>query len=724
MSETNRQSYRFDEYELDLAKRRLLRSGEVVPLKPKAFDLLAVLVENNGKLLSKDDIFQLVWGDQFVEETNLSVSISAIRKALGETASEPKYITNVSGRGYYFTGDLNVDEAVILESRSYSRVVLEEELSDGDTSPRPLTGQVSRRWVLGSAVAVVLVGVISATTYFFGVRSGSAQSEVPEALSVNRLTSTGRTASAGISPDGKIFAFAQIEPGGGQSLWLSQIDGSGQIQLRPPSDRLLASVTFSPDATRIYYVQYEPNVITHGTLFRLPLIGGVPEKLHDRVPNRVTISPDGNQIAFLRPKDNSGRSTLVVASIDGSAERELASRPDAQGRFTALVDWSPNGQQLAVSTYTTDSEPGPIELFTVEVSSGELKQLTKQNWYSIRSLAWARDGKSIFAAVGDKSSDLERQIWSVSAENGSMKRLLADSNSYTSLDVSANGLILAIQGQSLSNVWIAPADDLAAAKQVTFDMLGKQSGWNSIDWLPDGGLIYSGRIGKSDTIWQMNVDGSEQRQVIAENGRNEYCSLPDDGSFIVFASNRTGQSEVWRSGRDGSDLRQLTFSGDNESPHISPDGKWVVYNSGKESERRLWRISSDGGTPAQLTSAPSDWARFSPDSTRLASAYEVEGKVKLAILPIDGGVPTNFFDIPPTANFRLGVRWTPDGQAVTYRDWLNGIWKQRLDGGPPTRIEGLPAEKLFGYAWSRDGTQFAFARGTAISDAVLLTSLK
>ena len=498
MSETNRDSYRFDEYELDLAKRRLLRSGEVVPLKPKAFDLLAVLVENNGKLLSKDDIFQLVWGDQFVEETNLSVSISAIRKALGETASDPKYITNVSGRGYYFTGDLNADEALILESRSFSRIVLEEERSDVEVPARLLSGQGRKQWVLGSAMAIVLVAIVSVAAYFFVVRSGSAQAEVPEALSVNRLTSTGRTVSAAISPDGKMFAFAQVEPSGGQSLWLSQIDGSGQIQLRPPSDRLLASVTFSPDATRIYYVQYEPNVITHGTLFRLPLIGGVPEKLYERVPNRVAISPDGNQIAFLRPKDNSGRSTLVVASIDGSAERELVSRTDVEGRFTALVDWSPNGGQLAVSAYTTDSEPGPIEIFIFDIARGESRRLTKENWYSIRSLAWARDGKSIFAAVGDKSSDLERQIWSISTENGSMKRLLADSNSYTSLDVSANGLILAIQGQSLSNVWIAPADDLASAKQVTFDMLGKQSGWNSIDWLPDGGLIYSGRIGKSD----------------------------------------------------------------------------------------------------------------------------------------------------------------------------------------------------------------------------------
>ena len=109
MIDRKRANYRFDEFELDLAKRRLMRGGEVVALKPKVFDLLAVLVENNGELLTKDDIFRRVWGDQFVEETNLTVSISAIRRALGETANEPRYITNVSGRGYYFNADIGTN---------------------------------------------------------------------------------------------------------------------------------------------------------------------------------------------------------------------------------------------------------------------------------------------------------------------------------------------------------------------------------------------------------------------------------------------------------------------------------------------------------------------------------------------------------------------------------------------------------------------------------------
>lgn len=83
------------------------------------------------------------------------------------------------------------------------------------------------------------------------------------------------------------------------------------------------------------------------------------------------------------------------------------------------------------------------------------------------------------------------------------------------------------------------------------------------------------------------------------------------------------------------------------------------------------------------------WPRISPDNKFVAGGYDSEGKTKLAIIPLDGGEPVKLFDIPRLANFRLGVRWTQDGKAITYRDWANGIWKQSIDGGEPKRLAGL-----------------------------------
>jgi Tol biopolymer transport system component len=70
------------------------------------------------------------------------------------------------------------------------------------------------------------------------------------------------------------------------------------------------------------------------------------------------------------------------------------------------------------------------------------------------------------------------------------------------------------------------------------------------------------------------------------------------------------------------------------------------------------------------------------------------------------------------------LRWTTDGTAVAYRDWVNGIWRQPVDGGAPQRLSGLPEEKLFAYGWSPDGKQFAFTRGAETRDVVLMRNLR
>jgi hypothetical protein len=95
----------------------------------------------------------------------------------------------------------------------------------------------------------------------------------------------------------------------------------------------------------------------------------------------------------------------------------------------------------------------------------------------------------------------------------------------------------------------------------------------------------------------------------------------------------------------------------------------------------------------------------------------------LAIVPIEGGPPAKLFDTAPLANFNGAQRWTPDGEAITYRDWAKGLWRQAVAGGPPQRIPGLPEEKVYSYGWSRDGKLFALTRGVEIRDVALITSI-
>src|SRR4030095_2161235 len=103
-----KKSYEFGPFRVDERERRLLRDGEVVPLTPKVFDILLVLVQNSGHTLSKDEVMKLIWPDTVVEEGNLARNVSTLRKALGEGPTNHRYVETVPWRGYRFMANVHV----------------------------------------------------------------------------------------------------------------------------------------------------------------------------------------------------------------------------------------------------------------------------------------------------------------------------------------------------------------------------------------------------------------------------------------------------------------------------------------------------------------------------------------------------------------------------------------------------------------------------------------
>ncbi|MEZ5429377.1 MAG: winged helix-turn-helix domain-containing protein [Pyrinomonadaceae bacterium] len=110
MIEKTGKIYEFGEFRLETGEQVLMRGGEPVAVTPKVFDLLAVLVENHGHLLTKDELFGALWADQFVEEANLNVNVSALRRVLGEKPNESRYIETVPRRGYRFVAEVRKAE--------------------------------------------------------------------------------------------------------------------------------------------------------------------------------------------------------------------------------------------------------------------------------------------------------------------------------------------------------------------------------------------------------------------------------------------------------------------------------------------------------------------------------------------------------------------------------------------------------------------------------------
>lgn len=181
METLHTKNFRFAEFELDGIKRLLSRNGEPVSLNPKAFELLLVMVELRGDVLTKDDLLNKVWPDQIIEEGNLKVHISALRKALGQSGNDNRFIVTVPGRGYSFVADLEDRETreIVVERHTYSNIVVEQEEETSDaTLTRSLARSTlrSKRWPVVVLAALVLT--LAAIGYWLLLRSTPSSASI------------------------------------------------------------------------------------------------------------------------------------------------------------------------------------------------------------------------------------------------------------------------------------------------------------------------------------------------------------------------------------------------------------------------------------------------------------------------------------------------------------------------------------------------------------------
>src|ERR1700733_1657139 len=146
-----RQLYGFGPFRVDPEKELLLRDEEAVPIAPKAFQVLLVLMRHSKQVVSKDDLMKTIWPDTFVEDANLSRNIFLLRKALGETPQDHQYVVTVPGRGYRFAEDVQLvpERELNIVAASHAKVQVQVE----ETRSWP--------WIAVAAVLAVALGVVS-----------------------------------------------------------------------------------------------------------------------------------------------------------------------------------------------------------------------------------------------------------------------------------------------------------------------------------------------------------------------------------------------------------------------------------------------------------------------------------------------------------------------------------------------------------------------------------
>jgi len=756
MSSLINELYRFGDFTLDTDQRVLLRDGKPLPLTPKVFDTLLILVENRGRIVEKDELMRRLWPDTFVEEANITFNIQQLRKSLSDDARNPRYVGTVARRGYRFIADV---EAVVRDSSQTTvrdagrfgasdvpllgtRDELIGQLEAQKTEPATNSNSdkqfsipenniglitnvdeasqiVSKRFIAFSAVTVIVLAGLGLAFWKLSNVSNRSSGEVKRAdgkspmalpLKLEKLTVTGQSRHVAISPDGKHIAYTRLVEKK-SSIWLRQLATNTNVEIVPAIDRV-SGLGFAKSGEYLYFVRGDPTA-----LYRVSLFGGVPAKIVDKLEGNFSISPDDRQIAFIRRAiDRNGQDevSLIIADSDGTVERTLS-----VGLSPNELDvpvWSPDGGSIICSYGYSEGGGRDVSIVEVSVADGTRKELTADRFYRIAKMAWLPSNNVLIMAARKNLGD-NNQLWRVSYPGMEISRITEELSPYLDLSVAADtDKAVASQATRASDIWVGPSSDPKNLKKIT----------QAIDncWTPDGRLVYSSTASGNRDLWIMRPDGTDQKQLTLNAAVNGEPRVTADNRYIVFSSNRTGAFQIWRMNLDGANQVQLTNGAAKAHPTISPDGKWVVYNA--PGDWRLWKVSIDGGEPVQLTGYIAAMPSISPDGKMIACVGRNESKHQILILPFEGGRPLKRIDYAGDSLSGTRIEWTPDGKTLIYKGRpfrQAAIVRQSLDGGPPKETASFDQDEVFDFDYSIDGQFLAVTRGGWQHDIVLISDL-
>jgi len=146
------------------------------------------------------------------------------------------------------------------------------------------------------------------------------------------------------------------------------------------------------------------------------------------------------------------------------------------------------------------------------------------------------------------------------------------------------------------------------------------------------------------------------------------------------------------------------------------------------SGQNMYRLPIEGGAPTLLASYPLGvFAAISPDGKFIACGYQEPGPVpapKIAVIPAAGGPPMHVFGRPAGA---ADLRWSPDQKGLEYlltRKGASNVWQQPLSGDDPYPITDFTSERIYNFAWTRDGKQLLLVRGNNVSDVVFISNFR
>lgn len=573
-------NYNFGPFHVDLATRQLAGEGRPIPLTPKVFQTLEILLRNRDRIVSKKELLNTIWPQSHVEEANLTQNISVLRRALGEANSATKFIATFPRQGYRFIG-----------------AVEEETLQPGLPSADDLRArrptareELGYGWIAGLALLPLAVFAIS---HFVGTAHRSANLGLERAIT----HLPGRAFQPVLSPDGTRVAFVTHQDlSGPLRLGVLDLAKSGAPRIVETGD----SDAFSP-----------------------------------------AWSPDGRRLAYLHAHRKNV--TVVQQEPDGKPESLTDIFPESSGVVARQLDWSPDGRFLAVSTKSAADEPFRIELIHIsekrntvlttppELSDGDFQPRfspdgTKLAFVRQRSIG-SMEVLYVALPSGDPVSVTDRR----------------DPCGDVDWTPDSKSVLFTPEPVTTSQMCQAKVPSIPGGKVPCWEMGELATGMLQFSVSRSTGRLVLAAAQPNQNIWRAKLERGQPitgwERLIGSSGEDSYPVYSPDGRRIAFISDRSGDEQLWIRESDGRE-RQLTF-GNLKPGAASWNGAGDVLIFSALRERILYRVRVDGGAPEPIkVGEVGSHTAISPDG---ALVYFVR-RFYMMQAPAAGGAPTMVTD--------------------------------------------------------------------------------
>jgi len=640
---------RFGPFEANLSTQELHKFGKRLRVPSQSFQILALLLERPGQLVSREEIRLKLWpSDTFVEyDQGLNAAVNRLRDALGDSASRPRYIETLPRRGYRFLGQIETiredDDQIPANNTGQCSAQVAISIPSENGSPTGVSvNRTHPDWKKSAftpralAIAGGIICVLLLTTALFWLKVRPLEPNFSSVVVTPFTTLPGQEVAPTFSPDGSQIAFAwSSHVNQGFDLYVKTISSERMIKLTDHPSHWI-SPAWSPDGTQIAFARWSQN---DSGVFVVPALGGPERKLADATfwhePfMQISWSPDSKSLAYWSVGGDGSRISLL--SLDTLRSRII--NPDLHCWDMASPSFSPDGRRLA---FVCTSSIAVYGIYEMALADGSTRRLTSTMGY-FRGLTWSADGTQVIFSndSGDGGS-----LWQVDLDHRLVKLPFGEEGT-APFAAEKGGNLAYVRGFETVDIWRldlrSPHSEESATK-----------------------LIYSTRIQR---VPQYSPDGKK----------------------VVFESNRSGAHEIWMADADGSNLVRLTsFNGPQTgSPSWCSDGRRIVFDSRASGSSAIYIEDINGQVPKQVSSDIQNLAipTWSGDCQWL---FASDGHENLYRIPSGGG--------PATRISNKGSWFSLVRNGRVFFDVIDGtniaIWSQPVNAGEAEPLKGMPELK-------------------------------